>query len=596
MKFVNKILLLNILILLLFSGCNDEDFLQEEPKDLFVLDNAFEKSSQVEAQLTMCYYGAYGEYAIGNDVYRTKTIGSDVLDEPYWRNSGAGGFSNFNTWLTTSTEIETLWNFYYQLISYANLTLYGTEVETITWSDEDYKNKIIAEAKFFRGLAYLRLAEAFGGVPIVLEFTQELRFDYTRSSREETYQQAIEDLLVAYQGLPDYPEENGRVARGAAANYLAEAYLAIGVETNDDSNYSSAIQYAQETIALHPLMTERFGIRSISSDLSSNRGVATYLPEGNVFGDLFYMTNYDYSAGNTEAVWTLKTPTYEELNTYGVANDMFGYDSPQYTEQAGYAPVPRDINWADGYSEEGSAAGPWKNISAPYATAMFPAYLGGFGLGATTQTEYAAYTVWTDTSDIRYEEDVTVRTLFECTDANHSMFGKKVPLEMINPDPSQFTKYAPLFSKLVPFDEWPYESTDNFHLRSLVDAYGIRSSESYLLLAEAYLRDGQAGLAADAVNVIRNRAKCETFYTASDIDINSILDERIRELMGEEGRWFTLLRMEPEVWKQRLYDHAMYIEQYPIYTREIPWNLFPIPQSYIDLNTGAELTQNEGWD
>ena len=67
--------------------------------------------------------------------------------------------------------------------------------------------------------------------------------------------------------------------------------------------------------------------------------------------------------------------------------------------------------------------------------------------------------------------------------------------------------------------------------------------------------------------------------------------------------------MKPAEWKKRIYDHSMYAarstasaaELYPNARRwaedtgEIKFNLFPIPQTYIDLNTGAELTQNEGW-
>ena len=84
-------------------------------------------------------------------------------------------------------------------------------------------------------------------------------------------------------------------------------------------------------------------------------------------------------------------------------------------------------------------------------------------------------------------------------------------------------------------------------------------------------------------------------YTAAEMDINVILDERIRELIFEEGRWFTFLRMEPQVWKQRIYDHAMYWKDYPTYSTPIAWDLWPIPQDIIDLNTGAPMEQNPGW-
>ncbi len=583
---------ISIIGLVLFSitSCEDDKFLEEKPKSLYTLVNAFEKSSQVEAQLVMCYHRMYTFYAsapfFGLNPFMFKSFGTDALDQPYWQTGGSAGYSNFSTWSSTSGFVETVWNNLYQLISYANLTLLGTEAENISWESEEYKTRLKAEATFFRGMGYLRLGELYGGVPLVTEFSEELKLDYVRSTREATYQQAIDDFLYAYNNLPEYPVEDGRVAKGAAAHMLAEAYLAMGVETGTSSNYTNAINYATETINLHPLMTARFGVRADPGDASTNRGVPTYLPNGNVYGDLFYPGNYEYSVGNTEAVWVLQTPTYEQADATGGQSSNGGWM---------FGPALRDLNWKPEYVEDGAAPGPWKAINPPYNTAAFPAYLGGFGISQAMPPNYPCYEVWTDPDDIRYEEDVTVRSLYECTDANHSMFGIKVPLDMLDQTPNVFSKYSPIFSKLIPLDEWQYRSSDIMHFSSAHDAYGIRSAESYLLRAEAYLRNGQNDLAAADINTVRQRSECTILYTAGDVDINSILDERLRELLFEEGRWFTLLRMEPATWKQRLYDHAMFIHDYVNYTIPIPFDLWPIPQTVIDLNTGGEFPQNTGW-
>jgi hypothetical protein len=167
---------------------------------------------------------------------------------------------------------------------------------------------------------------------------------------------------------------------------------------------------------------------------------------------------------------------------------------------------------------------------------------------------------------------------------------------MLDQSPTNLSKFSPIFAKIIPLDEWPYRDTDNFHSGYSHDNYGIRSAETYLLLSEAYLRSNQKELAAEAINTVRKRAQCTTLYSATDIDINSILDERIRECLFEEGRWFTLLRMEPDIWKQRIYDHGMFTADYPRYNLTIKWNLWPIPRSIIDLNVGAEIPQNPGWE
>ena len=74
------------------------------------------------------------------------------------------------------------------------------------------------------------------------------------------------------------------------------------------------------------------------------------------------------------------------------------------------------------------------------------------------------------------------------------------------------------------------------------DWYMIRIAETYLLRAEARLAQGnKAGAAAD-INVLRSRAGAKA-CTANDVDIKYILDERVRELFGEEQRWVTLSRL-----------------------------------------------------
>ena len=89
-------------------------------------------------------------------------------------------------------------------------------------------------------------------------------------------------------------------------------------------------------------------------------------------------------------------------------------------------------------------------------------------------------------------------------------------------------------------DKHPFSNETNLY--NDVDWYMIRIAETYLLRAEAYLALGNKQKAADDINVLRDRAgakKC----SASDVNIDYILDERIRELFGEEQRWITLSRL-----------------------------------------------------
>ena len=99
--------------------------------------------------------------------------------------------------------------------------------------------------------------------------------------------------------------------------------------------------------------------------------------------------------------------------------------------------------------------------------------------------------------------------------------------------------------------------------------------------------------AANDINLLRERAQCEYKVTASDMSIDLILDERARELVYEESRWNTLLRMGGTVAVDRIKKYSYW--DYPRTTLNKTFNLWPIPQTVIDTNKDVKLEQNPGW-
>jgi hypothetical protein len=133
----------------------------------------------------------------------------------------------------------------------------------------------------------------------------------------------------------------------------------------------------------------------------------------------------------------------------------------------------------------------------------------------------------------------------------------------------------------------------------------MRLGETYLLRAEARFRQGNTAGAADDINILRDRAfKTARIssgnadlgsVSAGDITIDFILDERARELIGEENRRMTLVRTGKL--KDRIALNGDTTPADKIITGFQDYNvLLPIPLNEIRLNKDAELEQNPGYE
>lgn len=562
MKINNiKIQLFTLLMLFLTSvGCSDEEFLTEEPKTFYTTDNIFSSETQLD-QVILTMYSRLRNFKLTND--QMHGIGTDVLDAPEFRVSNS--FSDYSRINAESSNFRNVYNFYYNLIATANTALFAVDEEDITFESEAKKEYIIAQARFFRAYAHGMLAELFGGVPIVTEVAKEPRFDYARSSREETYQFAIDELEAIVNELPEITEQGGRLVRGAAQHYLSEFYLALGVESSNATAYDQAIKYASDVIdgGTFELMTERFGSR-IDEENTVTGGA-------DVWWDLFRKGNINYSDGNRESIWTFQVDFDAFLQEDG--QSVLNY--PRY-----FAPVYRAIEGFGGEGDPGGGVGE---------------DAGGRGVAFYAPTPLTEFAIWDESisaGDQRNAEHNISRKIFYNQPAD-PLFGTQVPQDVIDATNEGRGWIFPIFYKL---NTDKYDGLDQGENRSNIfrDEYAIRLPETILLRAEAYHRKGENQNAADDINLIRSRAQCDVLATAGDIDIDYILDERARELFVEESRWNTLLRMGGTVATDRIKEYALH--PHVALTLTFDYNLWPIPQSTIDRNKDVKLEQNPGWN
>ena len=558
-----------IVLSICFQSCDEDAILEEMPLDFASPENSFVTLDDFNSSIYALYERA-----------RTTLSGGEhrPLDYIYGTDLGFNGAQQLNqrfgSYLATLTpqSVQALyhWQSYYKIISSANIIL--ARLQDADLSQEE-KLQIEAETKIFRGLAYRNLAHLYGGVPIELEEVNSPKTDYVRASRSQVYEQAASDLSFAADHLPDITEvEDGQVSSVAAYHMLAEVFVAL-------KRWPEAIEAASAVIdnPSMSLMTERFGSRMSEP--------------GDVYWDLFRQGNQNRSGGNTEAIWVWQ----QEIDLPGGALSSNSRSSTSAQLERDHAPRPYTLKYTD------------PNGVIPFLPLGVSDNTGGRGIGRFRGTNHFNYGVWANENwdDMRNSEYNFIRDV-AFNNPESVWFGQMISehwdlFRQTNDD--TIRSFYPYQSKVTTPGNHPPELFVDPELKTLnasaagstyTDQYHIRLAETYLLRAEAHLGNGDPVKAAEDINVVRNRAQAMP-VSPEQVDIDYILDERMRELGVEEKRRLTLNRLE------LLYDRTnRYCSGNPVssnYGVDVqPYhNLFPIPFSEIESNTGAVMEQNPGY-
>jgi hypothetical protein len=241
-------------------------------------------------------------------------------------------------------------------------------------------------------------------------------------------------------------------------------------------------------------------------------------------------------------------------------------------------------------------------------------YTGGRGVGFLAPSYWFSDTVWQSdfNNDIRNANNNFVRD-FVATNPASPYYGQTIstknpPAGLIG-DNGNIVKgkwdraFYPYQSKCTQPYDYPTalyanpNSTDPVQKYALkagaggtyIDQYMSRLAETYLLRAEAYLGLNNNTAAADDINVVRARANASP-VAPGNVNIDYILDERLRELGIEEKRMLTLMRLGKWVERTRKCN--------PFYGSQMKdnYNLWPIPSTEIEKNNTGVLEQNPGYN
>lgn len=532
-----------------FTSC--EDYLNEENIANVTASGYYTTAAGLE-DAVRATYGIMKEYygpeigwtmsVFGTDTYRAGADGSHKYMGRY--DSGHNSEARY---------MRDTWRIFYRQVNQANAVI--ARAEGVEDMDATLKSRRIAEAKFLRALAYFNLVRHYGDIHLSLEETEGVEITANKTSASEVYAAITSDLNDAISGLEDNPSDYGRASIPAAQFLLAK------VKLSQPSPDASGAESLMTAVINNP----RF---SLLSD----------------FSDLWRLDN----ERNSEVVWAIqnsKSQVDEGLDGYGHRGHLYflmEYDKkPAMTRDTEngrpwkrFRPTEylMDVVFADRqndsrydktfkhvwYANVGNDGGP---NGVPVKVGDTALYIPGPGLDKNG-VDMDAY--WTEAKQKTVNYEVYTSNEWD-------------------------TRTFPSLNK------WIDNSRPNRqHTQGQRDYLLMRLADAYLIRAEARLAQGNTSGAADDINVIRTRAAWDASkvaamqITAADVDIDFILDERARELVGEGHRWFDLKRTGQLISRVKAHnsDAKANIKDHHI--------VRPIPLSQIDRTDGG-YAQNPGY-
>jgi starch-binding outer membrane protein, SusD/RagB family len=523
-------------VALLTASCADldENIVSGVTESYFDTAPGFEAVMNAAYEPLRSYYGqerGLTQTVFGTDEFTKGADGSYKFFNDYTPQLGAG-----------VDFIRDTWGDFYRAINTANTAIEKAPSAAIP---EATKAIRVGEAKFLRALYYFDLVRTFGDIPLSLKATAGPSTEATREPAAKVYDAIIADLTAAVAALPLSQSQYGRATKGAAQHLLAKVYLTRAAA----GDFAKAADLGKAVIA---------------------SGQYSLLPK---YSDLFVMGN----ERNREVVFSVQY-TQDPLTTPS-GNRQHLYYLMEYDVRPG---MQRDI--ANGR--------PFKRwMSTPWLLSLWDR-------SKDTRYQDTYLDVWysNNAASIPRRNGVPVFALgdtaiwlpgVEISAAERAARAAK-GYEIYTP--SQYTNR--IFPSVKKFLD-PTRTSLNEE-RGQRDYVIARLAETYLLVAEALVRDGKAAEAVQYVNAVRERAAKPGVdpksmdVTAAQLDLDFVLDERSRELAGEGGRWFDLTRTGKLLERVNKYNPEAAANIKAFHT------LRPIPTTQIERVTG-EFKQNPGY-
>jgi starch-binding outer membrane protein, SusD/RagB family len=546
-------------VFLVLTSCNE--LLTESPKSTYSSSNFY----STEEGLTAGILGIYNDLREFYDRPASAALylGTDIGCTRASANYNAD-FDAYQ-WSTESDYLYDIWNDHYEMIMHANVLL--ADIEEADEIDLEFKYRIIAEIKFLRSLAYFRLVQLWGPVPILLGGETE---EMPREPVGKVYELIVQDLEDALQpdALPVDKDEiqPGRVTYFAAKALLGKVYLTMASYKKHGSTFEGLMSEAGKAdygyqSSINQSSAELYQLaESTLKDVIDNGGYELL----DDYSEIFVIDNKNF---NSESIFEVQFST----EVTGNWTKVLGYPS-----------------WVSGRPDFASWTGQQTNRAVP--------------------SFYLFYDEDDQRRDYNLPPDFIRRTKNDYIRLIPREEEPRAQYEVLIAGEGGFFAYMG-FAKYRWGDTW-----DGYHnypggMWTPNNGIMLRYADVLLMYAEASFEANGGIITQDglnAINLVRERARgfdvdpSETpgfpNFTTSDVTLDVILDERARELCIEHHRKFDLLRtnkLQEAIKTRRPINDNVMIG--PIDISDHRW-LWPIPQYEIDIVINKELLwQNPGY-
>ncbi|WP_209331309.1 RagB/SusD family nutrient uptake outer membrane protein [Lunatimonas salinarum] len=640
-KIINRLV---VVAMLFFGASCSDDFLDEKPLSFLSPENTYTDAAGLQTALDAALRGVMTQW---NGDTRELMFNHNMSDASVVASTDKpDAFVDLRTYATPTNarnnDAGRTRSFYadnYNHIKKANTVIdYIDLPEWPEGSANAERNHLLGSAYFLRAFFYLQLTMQFGNVAFPLNVVNEARRDFKVFHMQGIWDQMITDLEFAVQHVKPKSElPIGQAPKDAVRILLAKYYMLNERFADAERLMTDAINDGQSRLFTDAMIPS--GVTQVEVANTNNPNTGNPLPGRSGFApadaiNYLHMDRGAQKASNPEGIWLVVNEPFI-LGTQGQAARIRAWGPNFVSTNLGV--------WEPGTTRIGT------DVQATTADArgrMMKKW--GRSQGFARPTNYSQYDIWNFKGEVD-EQDYRHKDLnwFEMEDVlydNPSLRDDGSPFYMqplrLYDDNGNLTCRDTIRCWFgyprYKFYSVNQESRPDRQDSGKMDMYILRMAEVYLLRAEARVWQGDYAGAADDLNTVRQRANAIHMYTVADLQaegIGAVLDERTRELYGEEYRHDELVRISVIFAKSGktayngktysitgndiekslsassfYYDRIM--EKNSFFRDEVPWATYnttkytmdphhvfwPVYQPYLVGNVEATLNQTTGYN